>query len=361
MKGQGGAWRADTALLTCAVATLFGVNAALALRGSIWTIGLALIIAGGLVALISDRKNHGLRRWAWASGAVIAGFATLLLLVQLIAMLASGQAGRSSGLLPHANFASASAVAIWALVLGGVGVARSSQLKKLAPFVAAAASLMAVAMLALAGTRSVVGGVVVAVVVVLLVLRSSLGRARLLISLGVLVVVASLLAVGATVLRPDLVSGFFSTFERGPIFLAALDIAGFAPWVGLGDGAWLSWVGVVEPSLPIAVAPHTHSAYLTLLMEGGVFGLAAAVVMFALLVRWAVGRVRSYTGVGSVAFLACVVTLLVQSVVDVTLLHPAVYLPLALAGVLNAAGGGSYAQRSERDLEPQQSRGNAHG
>ncbi|MFA5552613.1 MAG: hypothetical protein WDA03_13485, partial [Trueperaceae bacterium] len=134
-----------------------------------------------------------------------------------------------------------------------------------------------------------------------------------------------------------------------------------APWVGSGDGAWLGWVGVVEPSLPIAVAPHTHSAYLTLLMEGGAFGLAAAVVMFALLLRWAAVRARVSTGVGSVAFLACVMTLLVQSVVDVTLLHPAVYLPLALAGVLNAVGGGSYAQRSERVLDPQNSHGNAHG
>jgi O-antigen ligase len=234
-------------------------------------------------------------------------------------------------------------------------------MKKLAPFVVAAASLMAVGMLALAGTRSVVGGLVVAVVAVLLVLRSSLGRARLLISIGVLVVVASLLGVGATVLRPDLVSGFFGTFERGPIFMVALDIAALAPWVGSGDGAWLGWVGVVEPSLPIAVAPHTHSAYLTLLMEGGAFGLAAAVVMFALLLRWAAVRARVSTGVGSVAFLACVMTLLVQSVVDVTLLHPAVYLPLALAGVLNAVGGGSYAQRSERVLDPQNSHGNAHG
>lgn len=307
-----------------ALAAILGVEVALLFTGHTWTVGwsIMLLATGYAVA----KRVRGLSKMIAALAPYLAVVAGLGLVVQTAGVVVHGDLGRAAGFLPHANTASDTAVALWVLLaVGASGTGCKVTVWRIAVMVG---SLVAMLLLFAAGTRSVVIGLMIGLLFSAFA-RAQRGLRTWLMTVATVGVLGAVL-LGAALLRAD-VGWLLGAFGRGPIYMTAIGISQLSPWVGLGDGAWRTWAPVVEPSLPLSAAGHAHSVPLATLIDGGAIGLAAVLMLFAVLL-YALGTRRADgTDVGTEALLVGTVALGVHALVDVTVLYPSVYVPLVLA------------------------------
>lgn len=315
---------------TASVATLFGVVLWGFVSGNQWWLGVALIILAGLLPslLVAARRYQNML--VGRAGLVVTISALALLIVQMGAVLVMGEFGRAQGFTPHPNTASASALGLWVVVLttslSMKGRAWSAPAWSGVVLATVAAGFLIVA----AGTRSLAIGLLIAVILTAALAWRNLSKPVKVASVGALVAVTGVV-VAVTGLRGT--AGLLGSFERGPIFLSALDIASISLWVGSGDGAWDRWITTVEPALPLDAATHVHSLPLHLLIEGGAFGLAAITVLALVALRHLLRPMTFPADTARAVLTIGLVTVMVQSTVDLVILHPAVYVPLLVGTV----------------------------
>lgn len=318
------------ALKDVALVALLGVLVASAAQGRTWLLGGAVLLL--VLARAAFAHRAGAARAVTALAPCLAGLAVLGLTLQTVGVVVNGDLGRSAGFLPHANTAAATTLALWTLLVvtgsqiasGGGPAAAAWRGALVAGSVASGLLLLA------AGSRSLLLGLLLGIVVAVSVRRGRPSWRRTLPRLGVAVAALCAGLVAIARLRPD-VDSVLGSFERGPIFSTALGIAALSPWTGLGDGAWTRWAPVVEPSLPLAAAVHTHSVLLEALVGGGAVGLAATLVLFALGARRLLTQQLEHGSLAGGALVVGVVALTVQGLVDLAVLYPGVYAPLVLA------------------------------
>ncbi len=301
-----------------------------AFAGRLWINGVFLVVA--VAAVNAAPRNGRLRLMSAAAAPWLMAVAGAALVLQFIRVLIEGDFGRSQGFLTHPNIAAASVLALWTLfIVGGTaGKEARSFGGKARRVLLVFGTLVSTFLLLAAGSRSLLIGVALGVVVSAVVARGRSLRKRdwVWAALGLAAVVVGLVAV--TFLRGD-VDSLLGSFERGPIFMTALGIARLSPITGLGDGAWVQWAPIIEPSLPLAAAAHPHSVLLDALIAGGSVGLAALLLVYALGVHEVVTRVRKRSSYGGLALLMTMTALSAQALVDLAVLAPSVYIPLVLA------------------------------
>ncbi len=318
------------ALVANALAATAAVFAALLLRGTPWTTG-GGVLTLAVIAFLSRRFNCS--RWATVAAPYLAVAAVIGIVAQVVGVALHGSLGRAGGFLPHPNIASATAVALWVLLLVGIGTRTATSAAW--RLVAVGGGVGTAFLLLAAGTRSVVLGLVLGLVLVAAIQwlgnrpakRWTLNAVTI---VGVLIVLGGI-ATATVWLRAD-VDEVFGSFERGPIFMTALDIAALSPWVGSGDGAWARLAPLVEPSLPLGMAPHSHSVALTLMMEGGALGFTAITL---LILVWFSSMIRGFSKHNSLsagALIIGAVALGSQGLVDTVFMYfPSVYMVFGAA------------------------------
>ncbi len=321
------------ALRDVALVALLGVLVVSAVHGRTWLLGGAVLFcvmartalagrAGSVRA--SARLTLWLTPWLAVAAAVGLG-------AQLVGVAVAGDLGRAAGFLPHANTAAAVTVSLWTLLAVACAWSVDSGGRTGAAWRAALLVGSAVSgfLLLAAGSRSLLLGLLLGVIVALLRGRGASGRwTRLWLVAVVAALCTGLVAIAR--LRPD-VDSVLGSFERGPIFMTAIGIAALSPVTGLGDGAWTRWAPVVEPSLPLEAAVHPHSVPLEVLIDGGAVGLVALLVLAALGVKRLLVRQPRGGSLAGTALVVGATALAVQGLVDLALLYPVVYAPLALA------------------------------
>lgn len=325
-----------SALCLAGLAAVTGVVLGHLVHGVGWTTGSAVIALVVIVRWWSARyRAKTIRRVAPA----LLFVAALFLVAQAVAASLFGPLGRAAGLLPHANIAAATAVSSWMLALAALQRARLSPIVD--QVVKGSISAVALYVVLAAGTRSVALGLMAGSVVAVIVWATRpIGHRWTTKVIGSLLLAITSLAtvVAATVaLRAD-VTNPLGSFERGPIFITALKVAALSPWVGHGDGAWMSQAPVVEPSLPLGVAQHAHSVPLTLFIEGGAFGLVGVAMLAMVVLAYIGNQVRNRSGWATPVMLVGLVALGIQGLVDTVFYYPSVYLPVVAAGLLSCTG-----------------------
>lgn len=339
----------SVALRNVVLAAIAGVVLAHALLGRSWTMGLAVITLSVVSAL--PLRSSRFVNLVVRSAPYTASVAGAALVVQLIGVTLDQQYGRSAGYLPHANTAAAATLALWVLLIECTTVAKGDAQGRaliVVRLMMVAGTAIATLLLLASGNRSLILGLLVGFVVVQLVYggRRSIERIRFVI-LSLPVVVLALVVV--LHLRSD-ITYVFGTFERVPIFLTALSIAQLSPWVGLGNGAWGTWAGVVDPTLPTSAAAHSHSLILTVLVEGGAIGLASLLLLLVVIAGSVKNRFSVHEPSGG-TLLVTFVALGIQALIDQAILHPVVYVPLFLTMITRIASGElSTSRRAEAAL-----------
>lgn len=323
-------------IMLAALAATVGVFTGHLIEGKAWTTG-GGVVALTVATLVWTRADRSSIVRVLAPVLLVATSTGLL--VQAIRVVSDGPLGRAAGFLVHPNIAAATAIAGWALVVALLDHVRLPR-RGAAVLIVVASGLAAFLLLA-AGSRSVILGAALGVVVVAALWRRRGGApaASAWLWYGLASLLLAGIVAGAVTLRPD-VGRLLGSFERGPIFMAGLDIALRSPWVGAGDGAWISALSDVEPALPPAVAPHAHSVPLTLLIEGGAIGMVGVSLLACLLLGVSGWRWRRQASLGTAALLVGLVAIGTQGLVDtVFMYYPSVYLPVVAASWAVHAGG----------------------
>lgn len=178
--------------------------------------------------------------------------------------------------------------------------------------------------------------------------ESASGVARRLMSLGssprVAMPVIVAIAVGVVALGPALAARFSTGGEalRLGLWQTAVQLFAAHPWFGTGPGTWPQLqLAIPQNQDLVLVVPHPHDAYLRLLSELGIAGVAAALVAFGTLVWRARSALRAHdrwSRIESVAAITGLVGLGTQCLVDDLTNLPAVVLMVALLiGWMDAA------------------------
>lgn len=318
------------ALRNVALSALLGVLIVSVLRGRPWLLGWAALIL--VLARLTLAWRPRSARVAYRLTPCLAIAAALGLALQALGVAVHGDLGRSAGFLPHANTAAATTVALWTLlaVCSAMMPSRGGRWWTIGRGLLVFGSCLSGLLLLAAGSRSLMFGLLFGIVVAAAARKPRTLGWRAWLPLGAAVATLGVGLLVSARLRPD-VDSVLGSFERGPIFMAALEIAALSPWTGLGDGAWTRWAPSVEPSLPLAAAVHTHSVPLEALVGGGAIGLAALLVLLVLGARSLLARRAGDGALAGSALIVGVVALAVQGLVDLAVLYPGVYAPLALA------------------------------
>lgn len=167
------------------------------------------------------------------------------------------------------------------------------------------------------------------------------GRGRkLALALAVLALVA--IAVGYEMLlelmvrRADLGDDPLNPLGRVFMWLLALELAAYRPFLGYGFGAWRELVPIIEPTFPIHALEHSHNLYLELLLDGGSLALVAF-MGWAGAVLWTLAQQARRGALAAAPAMAAFIGMLVHNLFDLTLYQPAaaglLWLALALGFV----------------------------
>lgn len=340
----------------------FAVFLAISQRERTWPLAvpsLALALALALAALLSPWP---LQAWQGVAGMLVIG-ATLILLVTrlhptdrpwLAYGLALGLAGsgamavyevllrgesRAAAFSFHPNIAGALAL-VGTLVL--LGAFADLRLHRQWP-VLTVGLLGGLAVLALSGSRGAQFGFALGVVLFVLV-RLAQGRGRKLAGLVAALAVAAIV-VGIEPLlelllrRAELGDDPLNPMGRTFMWLLALELAAYRPFLGYGFGAWRELVPIIEPTFPVHTLPHSHNLYLELLLDGGSLSLVAFggwVVLLAVTLWQRIGQREALAA----SALAALAGTLIHNLFDLTLYQLSVAGLLWVALALGLAGNG---------------------
>lgn len=321
--GRATAWRALRAWPSAwwwGVALLAGVHAA---RGAVWT-DLAAAAAWCVVLAVAARPTSAGPRAAGLRWGLLAAVA-----VQATLVVPELGLDRAVGAAAHPNLLAAG-LALAAATALVVPPGRTPHVRVVGYGVAAAAFALALA----TGSRGMWLGATLGVLAWALTDRGP-GRGAWRAAVIAAVAVGGLAVAG--VRGFDLATLLTSDVERGVVQGVALSLAAERPLLGHGGAPWSELAVRVEPSVPAALFAHAHSVPLHVAARGGALALALVALVLARAVPVGVRALRRLGRAAPAAALGAygaAGVVLAQSLVDLVLPHPTVYVA---AWVLGAA------------------------